>query len=414
MPKFRYKVIDEAGNIIEQEGNYPSEDVLLAELSKGGYYLVRIEKLEKEEKEKKAEDRKGFNLTFPFGGSVSDRDISIFCRQLGTMVNAGLSLVDALSIIADQTPNKRLASASKDIAAKISEGMGVSDAMQKHPNVFPEFVINLVKVGEETGNLDVSLIKAADYYEKIAMIKSKIKSASFYPTFVVVVATAIVSGILYFLVPTFAQIYSSLGGELPLPTQILISASNTLRNSLPAVIISIAIFSLVFRYFYRNNYSFRKGVHKLSLRIPKMNDLVVKSTMAKLARTMATLFSAGVALERAFEIAGQVTGNLIIKEAVEQAKKGVIEGEPMYRALDKTGLFPKLVIAMIKVGEDTGRLDDMLETIARFYEDEFDKAVDGMIKLIEPMLIVFIGGVVGLILIALYMPIFKMGELIKT
>ena len=145
-----------------------------------------------------------------------------------------------------------------------------------------------------------------------------------------------------------------------------------------------------------------------------MNDLVVKSTMAKFARTMAALFSAGVALERAFEVAGQTTGNLVIKEAVEQAKKGVIEGEPMYRALEKTGLFPKLVIAMIKVGEDTGRLDDMLETIARFYEDEFDKAVDGMIKLIEPMLMVFIGGVVGLILIALYMPIFKMGELVKT
>jgi len=246
------------------------------------------------------------------------------------------------------------------------------------------------------------------------MIKSKIKSASFYPTFVVVVATVIVSGIIYFLVPTFAEIYSSLGGELPLPTQMLITASNTLRNSLPMVIISIVAFSLMFGYLYRNNYIFRKSVHKLSLRIPKMNDLVVKSTMAKFARTMATLFSSGVTLERAFEIAGQTTGNLIIKEAVEQAKRRVVEGEPMYRALEKTGLFPKLVIAMIKVGEETGRLDDMLETVARFYEDEFDKTVDGMIKLIEPILIVFIGGVVGLILIALYMPIFKMGELIKT
>jgi len=411
MPRFRYKVIDEAGNVIEQEGNYPNEDTLLVELSKGGYSPVSIEKLDKEEK--KVEEKEGTRIKLPFGG-VSDRDISIFCRQLGTMVNAGVNLVDALNIVADQTPNKRLASASKDVATRVSEGMAISAAMQRHPNVFPEFVVNLVKVGEETGNLDVSLIKAADYYEKIAMIKSKIKSASFYPAFVVVVATAIVSGILYFLVPTFAEIYSSLGGELPLPTQMLIAASDALRNSLPTVIISIVAFSLVFRYLYRNNYAFRKGVHKLSLRVPKMNDLVVKSTMAKFARTMAALFSAGVALERAFEIAGQTTGNLIIKEGVEQAKKGVIEGEPMYRALEKTGLFPKVVIAMIKVGEDTGRLDDMLETIARFYEDEFDKAVDGMIKLIEPMLIVFIGGVVGLILIALYMPIFKMGELIKT
>jgi len=411
MPRFRYKVIDEAGNVIEREENYPNEDALLIEISKSGYSPISIEKLDKEEK--KVKEKEGTHIRLSFGG-VSDRDISIFCRQLGTMINAGVNLVEALNIIADQMPNKKLSDAVKDIAVKVSEGMAVSAAMQKHPNVFPEFVVNLVKVGEETGNLDVSLMKAADYYEKIAMIKSKIKSASFYPTFVVVVATVIVSGIIYFLVPTFAEIYSSLGGELPLPTQMLITASNTLRNSLPMVIISIVAFSLMFGYLYRNNYIFRKSVHKLSLRIPKMNDLVVKSTMAKFARTMATLFSSGVTLERAFEIAGQTTGNLIIKEAVEQAKRRVVEGEPMYRALEKTGLFPKLVIAMIKVGEETGRLDDMLETVARFYEDEFDKTVDGMIKLIEPILIVFIGSVVGLILIALYMPIFKMGELIKT
>jgi len=409
MPKFRYKAIDETGNLVEREAVYPSEEVLLGELARSGLSLVRIEKIDEEKKGKKS-----INITLSFGGGVSDQDISIFCRQLGTMVSAGLSVVDALDIIAEQLPNKRLSEAAKDVSARVREGMSISFAMQRHPRVFPEFVVNLVRVGEETGGLDASLLKAAEYYEKIAMIKSKIKSASFYPTFVVVVATLIVSGILYFLVPTFAQIYEGLGGELPLPTQMLIAASNALRNSLPTIIASIVIFSLVFRYLYRNNYTFRKAMHKLSLRVPKMNDLVVKSTMAKFARTMATLFSSGVALERAFEIAGQTTGNIVIKEAADQARKAVMEGEPMYRALDKTGLFPKIVIAMIRVGEDTGRLDDMLETIARFYEDEFDKTVDGLIKLIEPMLIVFIGGVVGLILIALYMPIFKLGELIKS
>jgi type IV pilus assembly protein PilC len=409
MPKFRYKAIDETGNMVEREVVYPSEEILLGELARSGLSLVRIERIDKEEKEKKS-----IEIKLPFGGGVSDRDISIFCRQLGTMISAGLSVVDALDIIAEQLPNKRLSEAAKDVSAKVREGMSISSAMQMHPRVFPEFVVNLVKVGEETGGLDAALIKAAEYYEKIAMIKSKIKSASFYPTFVVVVATAIISGILYFLVPTFAQIYEGLGGELPLPTQMLIAASNALRNSLPTIIASIVIFSLVFRYLYRNNYAFRKAMHKLSLRVPKMSDLVVKSTMAKFARTMASLFSSGVALERAFEIAGQTAGNIVIKEAVDQARKAVTEGEPMYKALDKTGLFPKIVIAMIRVGEDTGKLDDMLETIARFYEDEFDKTVEGLIKLIEPMLIVFIGGAVGTILIALYLPIFKMGELIKS
>jgi type II secretory pathway component PulF len=313
MPKFRYKAIDDTGNMVEREAVYPSEEVLLGELARSGFSLVRIERIDKEEKEKKS-----IEIKLPFGGGVSDQDISIFCRQLSTMINAGLSVVDALDIIAEQLPNKRLSEAAKDVSTKVREGMSISSAMQMHPRVFPEFVVNLVKVGEETGGLDVSLLKAAEYYEKIAMIKSKIKSASFYPTFVVVV------------------------------------------------------------------------------------------------RTMAILFSSGVALERAFEIAGQTAGNIIIKEAVDQARKAVTEGEPMYRALEKTGLFPKIVIAMVRVGEDTGRLDDMLETIARFYEDEFDKTVEGLIKLIEPMLIVFIGGVVGLILIALYMPIFKLGELIKS
>jgi type IV pilus assembly protein PilC len=186
MPRFRYKAIDEAGNVIEREGVYPSEEVLVGELARSGLSLVRIERIDEEEKEKKS-----IKITLPFGGGVSDQDISIFCRQLGTMINAGLNMVDALDIIAEQLPNKKLSEAAKDVSAKVREGMSVSAAMQRHPKVFPEFVVNLVKVGEETGGLDVSLLKAAEYYEKIAMIKSKIKSASFYPIFVVVVATAI-------------------------------------------------------------------------------------------------------------------------------------------------------------------------------------------------------------------------------
>ncbi|MCS7262215.1 MAG: type II secretion system F family protein [Aquificaceae bacterium] len=411
MPRFRYRALDENGSIVEQEATFPTEETLVAELQQKGMSLIEVVRLERGEEQK--EERRPFSLSIQIGGKVSDRDMSIFCRQLGTMINAGLSLIDGLNILGDQLPNKKLADASKKVAKMVSEGMPISQAMSKFPSVFPEFVINLVRVGEETGNLDIALTRAADYYEKMAMIKSKIKSASFYPTFVFIVATAIIAGILYFLVPTFAQIYASFGGQLPAPTQMLIAASNALRSSLPTFLAFVVGFSLVFKFLMKNSYQFRKAVHAFMLKAPKMGDLVMKSTMAKFARTMATLFSSGVALERSFDIAGQVTGNVVIKEALDSAKKGVVEGEPMHRALEKTGMFPKLIIAMVRVGEDTGRLDDMLDTIARFYEDEFDKAVEGMIKLIEPMLIVFIGGAVGTILIALYMPIFKMGELIK-
>lgn len=413
MPRYRYRAFDENGKLIEEEVVYPDENTLIAELYSRGLSVVEVKSIEGEEKspQTKEQNRRGFRLSL--GSRVSDRDLSIFCRQLGTMIGSGLNLIDALNTIAEQLPNRKLSEASKKVAQMVNEGNPISASMAEFPSVFPEFVVNLVKVGEETGNLDIALIRAADYYEKMAMIKSKIKSAAFYPVFVVVVATAIVAGILYFLVPTFAEIYASMGGQLPLPTQMLISASNALRSNLPFIIAFIVGFSLLFRFMMNSSPQFRKWVHSIMLRAPKMGELVMKSTIARFARTMATLFSSGVALERAFEIAGQVTGNMVIREALENARTAVMEGEPMYRALEKTGMFPKLVIAMVRVGEDTGRLDDMLDTVARFYEDEFDKAVEGMIKLIEPMLIVFIGGVVGLILIALYMPIFKLGELIR-
>ncbi len=413
MPRFKYRAFDETGTFVENEANYPTQETLILELQQKGLSVIEIVQVEKEKEKEEEKDKKSSILALSFGGKVSDRDLSIFCRQLGTMINAGLSIVDALNILGDQLPNRKLADASKRVATMVSEGKPISTAMSEFPGVFPEFVVNLVRVGEETGNLDVALIRAANYYEKMAMIKSKIKSAAFYPTFVVIVATAIVTGILYFLVPTFAEIYTSLGGELPAPTQMLIAASNALRSSMLFILGFIIGFVVIFRFFMKNSYHFRKSVHSFMLKAPKMGELVMKSTMAKFARTMATLFSSGVALERAFEIAGQVTGNVPIREALESAKKGVIEGEPMHKALEKTKMFPKLIIAMVRVGEDTGRLDEMLDTIARFYEDEFDKAVEGMIKLIEPMLIVFIGGVVGSILIALYLPIFKLGELIK-
>ena len=410
MPRYRYKAFDEMGSFVESEVDYPSQEALITDLQQKGLNIIQVTSLEEE----KEGEKSAFKLSLPFGSRVIDRDLSIFCRQLGTMINAGLSLIDALNILSEQLPNKRLAEASKKVAIMVSEGKPISNSMAEFPSVFTEFIVNLVKVGEETGNLDIALIRAADYYEKMAFIKNKIKSAAFYPTFVVIIATVIVTGILYFLVPTFAEIYNSLGGELPLPTQMLIAASNALRSSLLPILAFLIGFSFLFRFLMKKSYQFRRAVHSFMLRAPKMGDLVVKSTMARFARTMATLFSSGVVLERAFEIAGQVAGNVRIREALEAAKKDVIEGAPMHKALEKTGMFPKLIIAMVRVGEDTGKLDEMLDTIARFYEDEFDKAVEGMIKLIEPMLIVFIGGVVGLILIALYLPIFKIGELIKS
>ncbi len=414
MPKYKVKAYTEEGSLVEEVIEASNFNDLMDKVKRRGLSFVNADEIfdataVKEEKKAKEGKKKGISL---FGG-VGDRDIALFCRQLGAMVNAGVGIIDALEIVAEQMPNKKLSEAVSEVAREVSEGMSMSESMAKRANVLPELVINLVAVGEETGELDKALLRASEYYEKLAMIKSKIKSASFYPVFVLIIATVIVTGILYFLVPTFAEIYASFGGALPLPTQVLINISNALRANILYVIGGIVVFSVIFKTLYSRSYGFRKGVHQFILRLPKFGDLAVKSAMAKYGRTMATLFASGVSIERALEVAGKVAGNLVIQEAVEKVKKDVTEGQTMWSSMEKTGQFPKLVVAMVKVGEETGRLDEMLDTIARFYEDEVDRTVEGLITLIEPMLIVILGSIVGGILIALYMPIFKIGELVK-
>ncbi len=413
MPKYRVRAYTEAGDLVEDVFEAPSFNDLLEKVREKGYHFINADELiegAERETRKEREEKKGRAF---FLGKVGDRDTALFCRQLGAMVNAGVGIIDALDIVADQMPNKKLATAVGEVARDVSEGMSLSDAMAKRSDVFPELVINLVAVGEETGELDRALLRASEYYEKLAMIKSKIKSASFYPVFVLVIATVIVTGILYFLVPTFAEIYAGFGAALPLPTQVLINMSNVLRENILYILGFLFLSVVAFRFLYSRSYSFRRGVHKVILRSPKFGDLAVKSAMAKFGRTMATLFASGVSIEKALEVAGKVAGNLVIKEAVDRVQKDVTEGQAMWSAMESTGQFPKLIVAMVKVGEETGRLDEMLDTIARFYEDEVDRTVEGLITLIEPMLIVILGTIVGGILIALYLPIFKIGELVK-
>ncbi len=413
MPRYKVRAYNQEGSLVEEVFDAPSFNDLMDRVKEKGWNLVNADEIPeggetKVKGEKKSKSKGGFTL---FGG-VGDRDISLFCRQLGAMVNAGVGIIEALEIVADQMPNKKLAQATEEVAEEVSQGSSFSDALAKRRNIFPELVINLAAVGEETGELDRALMRASEYYEKIAMIKSKIKSASFYPIFVLVVATVIVGGILYFLVPTFAEIYKGFGGALPLPTRMLIAASDTLRENILFIIAGLIVAVVAFRMAYKRSYGFKRSVHALLLKMPKFGDLVLKSAMAKFGRTMATMFASGVSIERALEIAGKVAGNVIIQEAVNKVQTEVTQGQPMWESMQKTEKFPKLIVAMVKIGEETGRLDDMLDTIARFYEDEVDRTVEGLITLIEPLLIVVLGGIVGVILIALYMPIFKMGELI--
>lgn len=403
MPKFKYTARDSYGFV--REGVIEAESVQLAEenLLRQGFKDIKISTQKKIEKVKSE-----ISL---FKQKVKERDLAIFSRQLGAMLSAGISISAALEILSEQLPNKTMRETLVKVRDDVLSGNSLAKSMGKFPKVFPEFMVNLVGAAEESGKLDEILKRATVYYEKIAMIKGKIKSASWYPTAVVVIATIIVFGILTFIVPTFAQIYESFGGELPFLTQILIDISNNIKDNI-LYIVGFIVFMIVGNSYLYKTVAGKEFYHRLFLKIPVLKNIFHKGALAKFARTLSTLINGGVPILRAIEISSKTVGNVLIEKSLSNTKIDVEKGKSVASSLDKK-FFPLMFTAMVNVGENTGRLDEMLDTIANFYEDEVDREVDALISLLEPMLMVFIGGIVGFILIALYLPIFKIGELIK-
>ena len=400
MPKFKYTARDKYGVVREDVIYAPDAGAAQMELEKRGFEEIKLQLVE----------AKKFSIDL-FKPKVKEKDLAIFTRQLGAMINAGVGIAEALEILAEQMPNKTLAETLKKVKEDVVAGMSLSKAMAKHKNVFPDFLVNLIESAEESGNLDVILQRATQYYEKIAAIKRKILSAAWYPAMVIIIATLIVLGILTFVVPTFAEIYQSMGSQLPFVTQLLIDISNTLKSNILYIIGGIIGIVLLNRYFYSTRAG-KEFYHRLFLKLPILGDIFLKGAIAKFSRTLATLIAGGVPIMRSLEIASSVAGNVVIEKAILEAKDKVEKGQEIYKSLDPK-IFPPILIAMVRVGEDTGRLDEMLDTIANFFEDEVDRAVEALISTIEPLLIVFIGLIVGFILIALYLPIFKMGELVS-
>ncbi len=399
MPKFKYVARDKTGKLIKDTATAIDAIKLREDLEKKGYKVLKINA---------ADSKKvgGF-----LAQKVKEADLALFSRQLGAMISAGVGLAEALDILAEQMPNKTLASALREVKEDVTSGMPFHKALAKHKKVFPSFFTNLMAAAEESGNMDVMLQRATVYYEKIAMLKRKLVSASWYPSMVVVIATTIVTGILTFIVPSFAQLYASLGGNLPALTQMLIDASNGLKNNLLVIIATIIVSIVVIKLFYSTNVG-KKIFHTIFLKLPLLGNIFLKGAIAKFARTLATLVAGGVPIIRALEISSSVAGNVIIEHAIRKAKDEVEQGKPLYQTLDPK-IFPAIFIAMVKVGENTGKMDEMLDTIANFFEDEVDRAVEGLVQTIEPLLMVFIGGIIAIILVGLYLPIFQMGELVK-
>jgi len=338
---------------------------------------------------------------------VTNKDIVIFTRQFSTMIDAGLPLLQGLTILADQTENKTFKRILKEIVKDVEGGSSLAEAMGKHPKIFDSLFVNLIAAGEVGGILDTILQRLAAYIEKAEKLKSKIKGAMTYPIIVVAIAIIVMAVIMIFVIPVFQDMFSSFGKALPVPTQIVVAISEFTTKNIVYMIGALVLFVFLFKK-YRGTTRGRKTTDTLSLKLPVFGPLLKKVAVARFSRTLGTMIKSGVPIITALEIVARTSGNVVLEEVVLDVRSSIAEGQPIADPLSENDIFPNMVVQMIAVGEATGALDTMLEKIADFYDDEVDVAVEAMTAMLEPLLMVFLGGAIGGLVIAMYLPIFGM------
>jgi type IV pilus assembly protein PilC len=351
-------------------------------------------------------------MSFKFGGKVKDKEMAIFTRQFSTMIDAGLPLVQCLNILAEQSESKTLRSVTGQVARNVEGGSTLADALRRHPRTFDDLFTNLVEVGEAGGILDVVLQRLAAYIEKAAALKRKVKAAMVYPCAIIGVAMLVVIFMLTFVIPTFAQMFKDLGADLPLPTKVVMILSDFVRSYILLIIAAMIGAVMALRSYYRTEGG-RATIDALMLKLPVFGTLVRKVAVARFTRTLGTLVQSGVPILDGLRITARTAGNKVVEKAVLQCRAAVTEGKTLADPLRTSGVFPPMVTQMISVGEQTGALDAMLSKIADFYDDEVDTAVSTLTSLLEPIMIVFLGVVVGGLVVAMYLPIFKLVTLVK-
>jgi type IV pilus assembly protein PilC len=342
---------------------------------------------------------------------VKEKDIVVFARIFATMINAGLPLIQCLDLLSQQEQNKTFAKIITTVKEDIEGGSTLHDALKKHPRVFDELFVNLVAAGESGGILDVILNRLSNYMEKAMKLKSRVKSAMTYPAIVLVVAVAVVALLLVYVIPVFKKLFESMGGQLPGPTQFLINVSEFTQSYFLFMIGFLAVFVYLFRRYYRTEKG-RRTVDALVLKAPVFGPLIKKVAVAKFTRTLSTMLGSGVPILEGLSIVSKTAGNVIIESAIMKTRQSISEGRTIAEPLAETDIFPPMVVQMIAVGEATGALDAMLAKIADFYDDEVDTAVGALTTMLEPFMMVFLGVVVGGMIICMYLPIFKMAAVV--
>ncbi|NOR17344.1 type II secretion system F family protein [candidate division WOR-3 bacterium] len=350
------------------------------------------------------EEKKGLTL---FGSRVSRHALSVFTRQFSTMLNAGLPLLSCLEILGKQTESAGLRRVLAEVRGDVEGGLSLADALRRQPKVFDNLYVNMVESGETGGALDVILLRLATYLEKMEVLMRKIKGAMIYPAIISLVAAGAISVMLLFVIPIFAQMFEGVGAELPVMTQIVIGMSNLLKVwAIPGVIIIIALFTILRRW--HKTESGAKAMDPLLLKMPVFGDLMKKQSIARFSRTLSTLLSSGVPIIDALEITARSSGNWVVEDAILKARTSIKGGENIADPLSKTTVFPPMVTQMIAIGEASGGLDEMLSKVADFYDAEVDQAVENLTSALEPLIMVVLGGIVGFLVISMYLPIFQL------
>jgi type IV pilus assembly protein PilC len=401
-----YKVRDKAGKVLEGSLEADSTTLVANKLREMGYVPVAIDK-----KETGGMQRELHLPSFGRSG-VKLKDVSIFTRQFATMINSGLSLLRALYILTEQTENKALAKVCGEVRQDVEKGSSLSQALARHPKVFNRLYIAMVRAGETGGVLDTVLMQVAATIEKQVELRGKIRSAMTYPVAVFAIVILIVTAMLLFIVPMFKELYADLGGTLPLPTRLLLLISGLVVKFFPFVVLLEVGAIFAFKKWIQTEKG-RAAWDRLKLRVPVVGKLVHKTAMTRFARTLAVLLRSGVPILEALEITSETVGNNVVAKAVKDVQAGVKQGEAINAPLQNHAVFPPMVVQMMAVGEETGALDEMLDKIGEFYEQEVEAMVSALTSLLEPLLIVVMGAAVGGMVIALYMPMFNIINIVK-
>jgi type IV pilus assembly protein PilC len=398
MPVFNYTARTLTGELQSGSIDLPSHDDVVAHLRKNRMIVVKVQQAPRD-------------IKFSFGKGIATRDIVIFTRQFATMINSGLPLVQALDILAEQTENKALKDVTRSVVYDVESGHTLADALRKHPKAYSELYVNMVAAGEAGGIQDTILNRLAGYIEKTMALKKKVKGAMVYPSVIMGVAVAVVALMMLFVIPSFAKMFTEFGGQLPAPTRIVMTLSDFFVKWWWLLLILIIGPIIGMRQFYQTSQG-REIFDRFFLKLPVVGLLIRKVAVAKFTRTLSTLITSGIPILEGMDIVARTAGNKVIEHAIIRTKNGISEGKTIAEPLKATNVFPPMVVQMISVGEASGALDTMLGKIADFYDEEVDTAVGGLTAMLEPMLMVFLGVVLGFIVVAMYLPVFKLASTI--